>query len=100
MLQVATFLAIGPEIYVDGLLVIDEKVQTGKPIGRISSRHVICCILDCGYLDSMRKNASQMKDDLVKPLEMDSPLRKALEVFKTTGFAFVPIVVNGDDMTG
>ncbi|MGA8082865.1 MAG: hypothetical protein WB988_13480 [Candidatus Nitrosopolaris sp.] len=34
MLQVATFLELGHEIYVDGLLVID-KVQTGKPIDRI-----------------------------------------------------------------
>jgi len=54
MLQVATFLAIGPEIYVDGLLVIDE-VQRGKPIGRISSRHIISCILDCGYPDCIQK---------------------------------------------
>jgi hypothetical protein len=41
MLQLATFLAIGPEIYVDGLLVIDDKVQRGKPIGRISKSSVI-----------------------------------------------------------
>ncbi len=98
MLQVATFLATGPEIYVDGLLVIDDKVQRGKPIGRISSRHIISCILDCGYPDCMRKKASQMIDGLVKPLEMDSPLRKALEVFKTTGFAFVPIIAKSDDV--
>ena len=45
MLQVAIFLAIGPEIYVDGLLVMDDKVQRGKPIGRISSRHIISSIV-------------------------------------------------------
>ena len=99
MLQVATFLAIGPEIYVDGLIVIDE-VQRGKPIGRISSRHIISSILDFGYPDCMQKNASQMMDGLVMPLEMDSPLKKALEVFKTTGFAFVPIVAKNDDVEG
>jgi hypothetical protein len=60
MLQVATFLAIGPEIYVDGLLVMDDRVQKGKPIGRISSRHIISSILDFGYPDCMQKNASQM----------------------------------------
>ena len=98
MLQVATFLAVGPEIYVDGLLVIDDKVQRGKPIGRISSRRIISCILDCGYPDCMRKKASQMIDGLVMPLEMDSPLKRVLEAFKTTGFAFVPIVVKSDDM--
>src|SRR5215469_207930 len=98
MLQVATFLAIGPEIYVDGLLVIDDKVQRGKPIGRISSRHIISCILECGYPDCMQKKASQMMDGVVMPLEMDSPLKRALEVFKTTGFTFVPIVAKSDDM--
>ena len=97
MLQVATFLAMGPEIYVDGLLVIDE-VQRGKPIGRISSRRIISCVLDCGYPDCMRKKASQMIDGLVMPLEIDSPLKRALEVFKITGFAFVPILVKSDDM--
>ena len=34
------------------------------------------------------------------PLEMDSPLRKALEVFSTTGFAFVPIIAKSDDVEG
>jgi predicted transcriptional regulator len=97
MLRVATFLAIGPEIYVDGLLVID-KVQRGEPVGRISSRHIISCILDCGYPDCMRKKASQMIDGLVMPLEMDSPLKRALEVFKTTGFAFIPILAKSDVM--
>src|SRR5215469_13431910 len=96
MLQVAIFLAIGPEIYVDGLLVMDDKVQRGKPIGRISSRHIISSIVDFGYPYCMQNNASQMMDDLVMPLEMNSPLRKALEVFKTTGFAFVPILAKSD----
>jgi hypothetical protein len=54
-------------------------------------------ILDSGYPYCMQKNASQMMDGLVMPLEIDSPLKKALEVFKTTGFAFVPIVAKSDD---
>lgn len=33
MLQIATFLAIGPQIYVDGLMVIDDKGQR-KPVGK------------------------------------------------------------------
>ena len=28
MLQIATFLAIGPQIYADGLVVIDDKKET------------------------------------------------------------------------
>jgi hypothetical protein len=58
MLQIATFLAIGPEIYIDGLIVIDDKVQRGSPIGRISSKHIISSILDFGYPAWLQKNAS------------------------------------------
>jgi CBS domain-containing protein len=46
----------------------------------------------------MQKNALQMTDGVVMPLEIDSSLKKALEVFKTTGFAFVPIVAKSDDV--
>jgi hypothetical protein len=46
MLQIATFLAIGPQIYVDGVIVIDDdKVQRGRPVGRISSKHIISNII-------------------------------------------------------
>ena len=45
MLQLATFLATGPQIYVDGLVVIDDKK---KPIGRIDSKHIISNIIDIG----------------------------------------------------
>jgi hypothetical protein len=48
-LQIATFLAIGPQIYVDGLVVMDDKGQR-KPVGRIGSKHIIRNILDVGYL--------------------------------------------------
>ncbi|MGB8450077.1 MAG: hypothetical protein WCE25_10190, partial [Nitrososphaeraceae archaeon] len=35
--QVATYLAIGPQIYVDGLVVTVGK----DPVGRISSKHIL-----------------------------------------------------------
>ncbi|MFZ0514729.1 MAG: hypothetical protein WAM14_24205 [Candidatus Nitrosopolaris sp.] len=92
MLQIATFLAIGPQIYVDGIIVIDDKVQRGRPVGRISSKHIISSILDFGYPDCMQKNASQIMDSFVMPLEMESPMKKALEVFERTRFAIVPIL--------
>ncbi|HET7284953.1 MAG TPA: hypothetical protein VFI70_09735 [Nitrososphaeraceae archaeon] len=44
MLQIATFLAIGPQIYADGLIVINES--NNKPIGRISSKHAIAITSD------------------------------------------------------
>ena len=43
MLQIATFFAIGPQIYVDGITVIDEVQK--RPVGRISSKHIISSIL-------------------------------------------------------
>ena len=93
LLQIATFLAIGPQIYVDGVIVIDDdKVQRGRPIGRISSKHIISSILDSGYPDWFRTSASQIMDGFVMPLEMDSPLKRALEVFEKTRFGFIPIL--------
>ena len=41
LLQVGTFLAIGPQIYVDGLVVLDGQ----KPVGRIGGEHIIQYIL-------------------------------------------------------
>jgi predicted transcriptional regulator len=41
LLQVGTFLAIGPQMYVDGLVVLDCK----KPIGRIGGQYIIQYIL-------------------------------------------------------
>jgi len=97
MLQIATFLAIGPQIYVDGVIVIDDKIQRGRPIGRISSKHIISNILDSGYPDWFRTSASQIMDGFVMPLEMDSPLKRALEVFEKTRFAFIPILAKKND---
>ena len=98
LLQIATFLAIGPQIYVDGVIVIDDdKVQRGRPVGRISSKHIISNILDSGYPDWFRTSASQIMDGFVMPLEMDSPLKRALEVFEKTRFGFIPILARKDD---
>jgi hypothetical protein len=53
MLQVATFLAIGPQIYVDGLIVVNEndKGQGTSPVGRIGCKHIISSLLDSDYPD-------------------------------------------------
>jgi CBS domain-containing protein len=95
MLQIATFLAIGPQIYVDGIIVIDEVQK--RPVGRISSKHIICSILDSGYPDCFQKKASQIMDSSVIPLETDSPVKEALEVFERTRFAFIPILTKKED---
>jgi predicted transcriptional regulator len=96
MLQIATFLAIGPQIYVDGVIVIDDdKVQRGRPVGRISSKHIISNILSSA--DWFRTTASQIMDGFVMPLEIDSPLKRALEVFEKTRFGFIPILTRKND---
>lgn len=91
MLQIATFLAIGPQIYADGLVVIDDKK---KPIGRISSKHIISNIINIGYPEWLELTALQIMDDFTGRLDMNSSLSKVLEVFNKTKFAFVPITAN------
>jgi CBS domain-containing protein len=89
MLEIATFLAIGPQIYVDGLVVIDENK---KPIGRIGGKHIILNILKTGYPDWLKITALQIMDDFVGTTNMVSPLNRAVEIFDKTRFAFVPII--------
>jgi predicted transcriptional regulator len=91
MLQIATFLAIGPQIYADGLVVIDEKK---KPIGRISSKHIISNIIDIRYPECFELTALQIMDDFTGSLDKNSSLAKVLEVFDKTKFAFIPITAN------
>jgi CBS domain-containing protein len=95
MLQIARFFAIGPQIYVDGIIVIDEVQK--RPVGRISSKHIISSILDSGYPDCFQKKASQIMDSSVIPLETDSLMKEALEVLERTRFAFIPIVTRKED---
>ena len=99
MHQIATFLAIGPQIYVDGLIVKSEndKGQRIRPIGRIGCKQIISNLLDLDYLDWLKMKASQIMDSTVEILEMDSMLSSALEIFDKTRFAFVPIVADIDD---
>jgi predicted transcriptional regulator len=91
MLQIATFLAIGPQIYADGLVVIDDKK---KPIGRISSKHIISNIIDIRYPECFELTALQIMDDFTGSLDKNSSLAKVLEVFDKTKFAFIPITAN------
>jgi len=91
MLQIATFLAIGPQIYADGLVVTDGKK---KPIGRIDSKHIISNIIDIGYPECLELTALQIMDNFTGSIDKNSSLSKVLEVFNKTKFAFVPITAN------
>jgi len=94
MLQIATFLAIGPQIYADGLVVTEGKK---KPIGRIDSKHIISNIIDIGYPECLELTALQIMDDFTGSIDKNSSLSKVLEVFNKTKFAFVPITANDSD---
>jgi CBS domain-containing protein len=88
LLQAATFLAIGPQIYVDGLVVLEDT----KAVGAIGGRHVIEYILY--HQDSWRHGtASSVMSQLQTPVRGNDALQVALDVFKKTGFAFVPITI-------
>jgi CBS domain-containing protein len=108
LLELATFLAIGPEIYVDGLVVVTELKKDGKkiqtPIGRIGGRNVLSSILDgdFNHLEDffLHMTASQIMVEMTDSdwVELKSPLSKVIDIFKRTRFAFVPIVgTSGED---
>lgn len=88
LLHVGTFLAIGPQIYVDGLVVIDGK----RPIGRIGGQHIVSYILqhEDGWFQS---TASQIMSHWPSIVEASEPLSVALDVFAKTRFGFVPITL-------
>jgi CBS domain-containing protein len=90
MLQLAPFLAIGPQIYADGLIITHKSKNS---IGRLGSKHVISNILKAGYPKCLEISAEQMMDDFAGTLDMNSPLSNALEIFTKTRFAFVPITI-------
>lgn len=90
LLQVGTFLAIGPQIYVDGLVVLDKQ----KPAGRIGGQHIIQYILQHRD-DWLHAAASKIMNHTSSAVEASDPLVTALDIFKKTKFAFVPITIDG-----
>jgi hypothetical protein len=90
-MQIAPFMAIGPQIYVDGLVVI----QGEKAIGKIGSKQILLTIINSKYPDWLEKTASQIMDSSEISLEMDSPLSRAIDIFNQTSIAFIPITKSG-----
>jgi predicted transcriptional regulator len=90
MLELAPFLAIGPQIYADGLVIANKSK---KSIDRLGSKHIISTILKAGYPKCLEITAEQMMDDFAGTVDMNSPLSNALQIFTKTRFAFVPITL-------
>lgn len=94
LLTVATYLALGPQIYVDGLVVLDNH----KAVGIIGGRHIIEYIL-YHQKDWLRGAASSIMSQPVLVLDAGRLLIDAFEIFNNTGFAFVPITINQSVVT-
>src|SRR5579884_2994440 len=90
LMQVATFLAIGPQIYVDGLVVIEDN----KAVGTIGGQHLVGYILSRqdGRLD---EKASTIMTHTQLPVQSDAHLNKVLDIFDKTRFAFCPVTRDG-----
>lgn len=94
LLTVATYLAIGPQIYVDGLVVLENH----KAVGIIGGRHTIEYIL-YHQKDWLHGTASNLMSKPVSVVDADRLLIDVLDIFSETGFAFVPITVNQNVVT-
>jgi len=90
--QLATFLAIGPQIYVDGLAVTYDK----KSVGRIGSKHILKYANSHKSLEWTNVFASDLMDSEIKSIEADAPLNELLKIFGRTRFAFVPVTIRGE----
>ncbi len=94
LLTVATFLALGPQIYVDGLVVLDSH----KAVGIIGGRHTIEYIL-YHQKDWLNGTASNIMSHPVCSLDAGRLLNDALDIFNETEFAFVPITIDQNVVT-
>ena len=102
LLEVTTFLAIGPEIYVDGVVVVTEESRNGEkiqtPVGMIGGKNVLRRILDSTFdwkEDFFRGvTASQIMVEMTQGdwVQLESPLSKVIDIFGRTRFAFVPVI--------
>lgn len=90
MLQVATFLATGLQIYVDGLVVLDGERLAGRIGGWLLANHILAT--KERWLDA---TASDIMDRLDRPVDANGPLADALKVFSETRFAFLPVASDG-----
>lgn len=87
LMQIAPFMAIGPQIYVDGLVVTEGE----RPIGIIGSKQILRSIINSNYPDWLKISTLQIMDSPGVSLEMDSPLSNAIDIFSQTHIAFSPV---------
>lgn len=91
--QFSVFLAIGPEIYVDGLVVLEKTNQ--QVVGKLGCKNILSHLLNTSYSEWRSTTADQIMERSYKEEEMidiESPVSKVIDLFKKTKFAFTPII--------
>lgn len=115
LIELAIYFGVGPQIYVDGLLVFQQRseieqegedrlsremgIRSQKVIGRVASKHIIPRLLQTDFSSYNIRylyttTASEIMDPITKyqKVKIDSPIRGVIDVFRETKFAFVPIM--------
>lgn len=92
LLHAATFMSIGPQIYVDGLVVTDDSGQ--KIVGRLGNQFIMYHILEAGPAWH-NASVSELMDSQIAVFDASSKLVDALDQFEQTRFAFVPVTIDG-----
>lgn len=92
--QFSVFLAIGPEIYVDGLVVLEKTNQ--QVVGKLGCKNILSHLLNTSYSEWRSTTADQIMERSYKEEEeminIDSSVSKVIDLFKKTKFAFTPII--------
>ena len=110
LVELTSYLAVGPQIYADGLLVMvqpgDRKqhnfqgesgIARRRVIGQLGSRHIISHIMRTdpfSYRDSLYTTTALDIMDSVSDneiIEPSSPISRVIGTFKEKRFAFVPV---------
>lgn len=96
LLQVGTFLALGPQIYVDGLVVLNDNNEAG---GTIGGRHIAEYISYHQKSDWPAASESDIMTRFNSTVEAGHPLTVALDIFAKTEFAIVPATSDNSVVT-
>jgi hypothetical protein len=110
LVELTSYLAIGPQIYADGLLVMEQPgnrkqhnfqgesgIARRRVIGQLGSKHIISHIIRTdpfSYRDSLYTTTALDIMDSVSDneiIEPSSPIRRVIGTFKEKRFAFVPV---------
>lgn len=90
-IELGTYLAIGYQIYVDGLIVAVDK----RLVGRLSGRHILNRIIKMKYNEWPSITADQLMELSLSSVDRQASLIQLLELFYESRFALAPITNKG-----